>query len=338
MTAMPRPLLATLLGALLAFPCAGAGVALNQKYPEVVLKDGRVLKNVTFVASGTDTAMARWDGGMGTIRLDLIPDDVGAASKDARTPVAAQAPDAAPSAAFDSSKAPKAADLAEQSLAAEGGPALTSLKAIRFEGEVGQLAEGSPIVMTAAQPNFRRTEVLLPLGRYIEGYGPKGAWYATQKAGARPVSVKPPGRASVRKDDLEESFIEPLWRWRELNATLEVVGEELVTAQGSTTPMRTYVVAVTVPGGFRCDYLIPADDPKTPYLVKRTYQDGRIVGTQRRSRFRQIGALMLPTQYETDSGDGRLVEMRFFRVVLDPALDPDAFEAPPPADAKGGHL
>ena len=70
----------------------------------------------------------------------------------------------------------------------------------------------------------------------------------------------------MKKDDLEESFIEPLWRWKELNAQLDVIGEELVALPGSTHSIRTYVVSVTVPDGSRWDYLVPADEAQTCLL------------------------------------------------------------------------
>ena len=317
----------------------GAEIVLNQRYPEVVLRDGRVLKDVTFVALGAETAMARWEGGMGTIKLSLLPDELSGAPKGAASSAPAKVPASTSVLPFDREKAPSAETLASQSLAAEGGAALLALHAIRFQGEVGPLGTGSPMVMTAAQPNYRLTEVLLPQGRYFEGFGPKGSWSATQKGGALPVVAKAPANRGGEKNVLEESFIEPIWRWKELNAQLEVIGEELVAGQDGAASVRTYVVSVTFPDGFRCDYLIPSDDAKTPYLVKRTYRSGTIVGTERRSRFRHIGDLFLPTQYDVEGGDGTVVEMRFFRVVPDPVVDPGIFTAPTnTAPAKGGRI
>lgn len=320
----------------MAIQCFGAEIVLNKSIPELVLKDGRVLKNVTFVALGSTTAMAKWDGGRGTLRLDLLPDDLVATPQDL-APAATDQAVSTPTAPFDRTKAPPAETLAAQSLAAEGGAAMMALHAVRFQGEIGPEGEGTPVVMVMSQPNFRRTEVLLPQGRYIEGYGPEGAWYAGQKTGGIPVLGNPATRSSVKKDDLEESFIEPLWRWKELNARLDVIGEELVALPGSTHSIRTYVVSVSVPDGSRWDYLVPADDAQTPYLEKRTYQGGRMVGTERRSRFRRVGDLTVAMDYETDNGDGRMVEMRFFRVVLDPELDPGTFVGPS-AGSKGARL
>jgi len=337
MTPMRRALLLLMLLPFFAAPCFSADLVLNRLFPMVVLKDGRVLKNVTFVASGSSTAMAKWDGGRGTIPLDLLPDDLGASPAAAAPPVERHE-SAAAVAFFDKSKAPGAQVLADRSLSAEGGQALIALGAIQFQGEMGPIGEGTPTMIVAAPPNFRLTEILLPQGRLIEGFGPKGAWSAAQKTGGAAAMMKPAAHSPAKRSDLEESFIEPLWRWRELNATLAVIGEELVTMQNSTTSVRTYVVSVTLPDGSRWDYLIPADDPKMPYLVKRSYRGEKIVATERRSRFRRIGDLMLPMQYEYDEGNGRTVEFRIFRVVLNPPLEPETFLGPPSPEQKGTHL
>jgi len=321
----------------LATQCFAAGIVLKKLYPELELKDGRVLKNVTFVASTSTTAMAKWDGGMGTIRLSLLPDDMGSADQ-VSAPNASRTLDAISAIPFDGSAAPSAEALAERSLLAEGGPALLALKAIRFQGEMGPVGGGTPIVIVASQPNFRRTEILLPQGRYIEGYGPKGAWYATQKSGEEAVLAKPPEQSAAASNDLDESFIEPLWRWKELHAKLNVTGQELVTMQDSNTSIRTYVVSVSVPVDPRWDYLIPADDQTTPYLVRRSYRDNAIVATVRRSRFRRIASVVVPMQYEFDDGNGHLVDMRFFRVVLNPDTNPEAFLGPLPAASKEAHF
>lgn len=45
-------------------------------YDELTLKDGEVLHNVTIVAVGSSTVMARWDGGRGTIRIDNLPEGI----------------------------------------------------------------------------------------------------------------------------------------------------------------------------------------------------------------------------------------------------------------------
>jgi hypothetical protein len=320
-----------------AVRCLGADLVLNKVIPEVVLKDGRVLKNVTFVAQGSDTAMARWDGGRGTIRLDQLPGILLGAPQDAaRAPV--PAPSASVAVPFKRGEAPSPETLADRCLAAEGGPALLALRSIRFQGEMGPVGEGTPIVFVASQPNFHRVEILLAQGRYIEGNGPGGHWSAAQKTGGVAVRAKPREGLPAARTDWGDSFTEPIWRRRELNARLEVIGEELVTMQNSTTSVRTFVVSVTAPGGLRWDYLIPADDATMPYLAKRTYDGDRIVETERRSRFRRVGALNLAMQVEEDYGDGHLVDLRFFRVKLDPSLDPGTFASPALAGEKGAQL
>lgn len=60
--------------------CAPTGwaarFALQQAIPEVQLKDGRVLRGVTFVSVGGASITGKWDGGRGAIPLALLPDDV----------------------------------------------------------------------------------------------------------------------------------------------------------------------------------------------------------------------------------------------------------------------
>lgn len=183
-----RPFLSIVLFlGFLALHGVGAEIVLNQRYPEVVLRDGRVLKDVTFVALGAETAMARWEGGMGTIKLSLLPDELSGAPKGAASSAPAKVPASTSVLPFDREKAPSAETLASQSLAAEGGAALLALHAIRFQGEVGPLGTGSPMVMTAAQPNYRLTEVLLPQGRYFEGLAPRVPGPRPRRAGRCPL-------------------------------------------------------------------------------------------------------------------------------------------------------
>lgn len=328
MVTMRRILLPLLLIPFMAPACLGSGIVLNKPIPEIVLNDGRVLKNVVFVAVGSDTVIGKWDGGRGTIRLDLLPRDLGGGPPPAAAATIKAAFATTPVADFDKAKAPDAEMLADQSLAAEGGAALLALQAIRFQGEMGPPGEATPIVMVAAQPNYRRTEILLPQGRYIEGHGPKGDWYAAQKTGGTAVPATPAKKPAYRKTELDESFIEPLWRRKELGAQVEVVGQEQVTLEAGSASIRAYVLSETMPGGYRWDYLISSDDPTLPFIVKRTFRDGSIVGTEWRSRFRRIGALNLPMQYEDDGGDGRLVETRLFRAVVNPTVDASLFVVP----------
>ncbi len=45
-------------------------------FTDLTLKDGQVLHNVTIVAIGSTTVMAKWDGGRGTIPIDNLPDGI----------------------------------------------------------------------------------------------------------------------------------------------------------------------------------------------------------------------------------------------------------------------
>jgi pimeloyl-ACP methyl ester carboxylesterase len=60
---------------------APAPVDLAVPIPSLALKDGRVLHNVVIVGVGSSTVMARWDGGRGTIGLDVLPEDVRSAAE-----------------------------------------------------------------------------------------------------------------------------------------------------------------------------------------------------------------------------------------------------------------
>jgi hypothetical protein len=86
---------AVILGFLLS--CAAAQAA-PVTFDDLTLKDGRVLHHVTIVSFGTTTAMAKWDGGMGTIRIDNLPDGIAPAPRPAPAPPPPAAP-AAPAAA-----------------------------------------------------------------------------------------------------------------------------------------------------------------------------------------------------------------------------------------------
>jgi hypothetical protein len=68
-----------LIAAGCALICAtgqGAPVAKGQLIPELRLKNGALLHNVTVVAVGSTTIVARWEGGQGSIRLTQLPDEL----------------------------------------------------------------------------------------------------------------------------------------------------------------------------------------------------------------------------------------------------------------------
>jgi hypothetical protein len=76
----------------------------GQPIPEVRLKDGRVLSDLTIVSFTAETVMAKWKGGGGTIRFSLLPDDIQDSTKKfrvqrctytAQTPANAVAPKSA---------------------------------------------------------------------------------------------------------------------------------------------------------------------------------------------------------------------------------------------------
>ena len=64
------------LGLLLTAACCLAGVDLSKPIDRLELKDGTVLMHVQFVAYGAETVMAKWQGGMGTIRYEMLPKEV----------------------------------------------------------------------------------------------------------------------------------------------------------------------------------------------------------------------------------------------------------------------
>ncbi|WP_158277328.1 hypothetical protein [Opitutus sp. ER46] len=74
----------------------GAGIDLRAPIPELQLSDGTVLHNVLFVSYATSAAMAKWDGGRGTIQYANLPPDVLAAMR-SRIPQAAPPPPPPPS-------------------------------------------------------------------------------------------------------------------------------------------------------------------------------------------------------------------------------------------------
>ena len=65
------------------------------------------------------------------------------------------------------------------------------------------------------------------------------------------------------------------------------------------------------------------------FWKRRFNADPGIVGKQLR---------VMPMQYEYDEGNGRTVEFRIFRVVVNPPLEPETFLGPPSAEQKGAHL
>jgi hypothetical protein len=99
-----RILLAATAGLFFATAGWSAQYVRGQLIPEVRLKNGTVLANVTVVAVGSTTVVARWDGGMGSLLLTQLPDemrtDLVAASAAAKPPAPAAQP-AAPAAPID---------------------------------------------------------------------------------------------------------------------------------------------------------------------------------------------------------------------------------------------
>lgn len=61
-------------------------VDLTQPVAELRLRDGKVLKNVKFVSFATSAAMARWEGGMGAIAYNTLPDSILGAVLEKATP------------------------------------------------------------------------------------------------------------------------------------------------------------------------------------------------------------------------------------------------------------
>jgi len=71
-----RILLAAVAGALLGLPAHAAQYLRGQLIPEIKLKNGTVLHDVTVTAVGSTTVMARWDGGRGSIPLQQLPAEI----------------------------------------------------------------------------------------------------------------------------------------------------------------------------------------------------------------------------------------------------------------------
>lgn len=84
-----------------------AQYARGKLIPELRLKNGTVLHGLTVTSVGSTTVMARWDGGMGTILLTQLPDEM----RTDLTPVVAVKPPApeAPAAAVPATVDPKLA-------------------------------------------------------------------------------------------------------------------------------------------------------------------------------------------------------------------------------------
>ncbi len=78
-------------------PCARAtGIDVKAPIPELRLTDGTVLHNVVLVSYATSAAMAKWDGGRGTIQYANMPPDLLAALR-SRIPQPAPPPPPPPS-------------------------------------------------------------------------------------------------------------------------------------------------------------------------------------------------------------------------------------------------
>jgi hypothetical protein len=71
-----RVLLAAVACALGAQTGGAAQFELHRAIPELRLKNGAVLHEVTFVSVGATSITGRWDGGRGAIALALLPDEV----------------------------------------------------------------------------------------------------------------------------------------------------------------------------------------------------------------------------------------------------------------------
>lgn len=74
-------------------------IDLTKPLAELRLKDGRLLKNVTFTSYAASAIMAKWDGGRGTIQYDVLPANVAAAAS-AKRPAASVGKSVAPTAAL----------------------------------------------------------------------------------------------------------------------------------------------------------------------------------------------------------------------------------------------
>lgn len=53
-----------------------ATYAIGRIIPELSLKDGKILRSVTVMSVGETSVMAKWEGGRGSVRMTLLPDDV----------------------------------------------------------------------------------------------------------------------------------------------------------------------------------------------------------------------------------------------------------------------
>lgn len=73
----------------------------NVKLPELKLADGRTLKQVEFVSYSTTAVMARWEGGRGQLKYELLPNDV-------RLAALKRKPAGATASSFTSTNTPKA--------------------------------------------------------------------------------------------------------------------------------------------------------------------------------------------------------------------------------------
>ena len=63
---------------------ASADADLTHPIAELVLKDGRRLKNAMFVSYSSTGVMAKWDGGRGTIMFDDLPEPIASKAKQLR--------------------------------------------------------------------------------------------------------------------------------------------------------------------------------------------------------------------------------------------------------------
>ena len=93
----------------------GAQYARGRLIPEVKLRNGTVLHDVTVIAVGSTTIIARWEGGQGSILLTQLPD----AMRTDLTPVVAVKPPAASAPAPEAASAPVDPKLASAELPTE---------------------------------------------------------------------------------------------------------------------------------------------------------------------------------------------------------------------------
>jgi hypothetical protein len=54
----------------------GEEINISKPIPELILRNGRSYKNVSFVSYAVNVVSVKWDGGAGTIAYDLLPDGV----------------------------------------------------------------------------------------------------------------------------------------------------------------------------------------------------------------------------------------------------------------------